>query len=86
MRQIKWHSHAEQRLEERGIDIKLAQAALRNPDVIIPKGKMKIIHKRYYDSQRNKEYLLRIFVEVHNGDWIVRSVYRTSKIVKYREG
>jgi len=84
MKHVKWWLHARQRLIERGIDIKLVQAALSEPDQVIPTGRHKIIHKLYRDPhRRNKEYLLRIFVEEHAEFHIVRSVYRTSKISKY---
>ena len=86
MRRIIWYSHAKERLIERGITAQIVLAALQDPDQVIPKGKIKIIHKRYQDSLHRKEYLLRIFVEVVGVDWVIRTVYRTSKIAKYWEG
>ena len=84
MKQIRWWPHARERLIERGIDVKLVQAALEHPDqVVISTGGRKIIHKRYREGHSHKEYLLRIFAEEHQVEWIIRTVYRTSKISKY---
>ena len=83
MKTIKWHNHARVRLIERDLDTKLVQNSLAEPDQIIGKGLYKIIHKRYKDSHNSKEYLLRIFVEDHQGEWVILSAYRTSKIEKY---
>jgi len=59
MKKIKWHAHAQERLDERGIHEKLVKDALEHPDQTIMRGRNKIIHKRYYDRHRNKYYLLR---------------------------
>jgi hypothetical protein len=84
MKQIRWWPHARERLAERGIDTKLVQAALEQPDQVILSGRQKVIHKRYHHPHRHKkEYLLRIFVEEHSEGQIIRTVYRTSKITKY---
>ena len=83
MKEIKWHSHARARLLERSIDLRLVHKALEHPDEVRGIGAQKIIHKRYVDSQSNKEYLLRIFLEDRHGEWTILSVYRTSKIGKY---
>ena len=83
MRRMIWYSHAKQRLNERGLDAKLVLVALQDPDQVISKGKIKIIHKRYRETSQSKEYLLRIFVEVVGEDWVIRSAYRTSKVTKY---
>lgn len=39
MKQVKWRPHARERLVERGIDIKLVQLALKQPDQIIISGR-----------------------------------------------
>lgn len=83
MKQIKWWPHARERLVEREIDLKLVQAALKQPDQVILLGGRKIIHKRYHDSRRHKEYLLRVFIEEYAEEQVIRTVYRTSKISKY---
>ncbi|VAX35624.1 hypothetical protein MNBD_UNCLBAC01-1930 [hydrothermal vent metagenome] len=83
MKQIEWQVHARQRLVERGINIHLIRKALLAPDQVIFHRRQKIIHKRYYDMKREKEYLLRLFIEETSEKWIINSVYRTSKISKY---
>ena len=84
MKSIKWHSHAKIRQIERNIDAHLIVKALQQPDqTIYLAGKKRIIQKRYHDSQSQEEYLLRIFVEEFSTLYLIRSVYRTSKIGKY---
>jgi len=83
MKEIRWWSHARVRLVERGIDVKLVQAALEQPDQTILTGRRKIVHKRYHNSRCHKEYLLRVFIEEDAQGQVIRSVYRTSKITKY---
>ncbi|MBU1125433.1 MAG: DUF4258 domain-containing protein [Candidatus Omnitrophica bacterium] len=83
VRSITWLRHARDRLAERGIDEAIVLEALKKPDQVIHSAGQKIIHKAYRDSQSQKEYLLRIFVDEYAGTQVIRTVYRTSKISKY---
>ena len=80
---IEWLSHARERLHERGLNEQLVDEAIRAPQQVCGRGPQKVFQKRYVDPVRQKEYLLRVFVEIRKGKVIVRSAYRTSKISKY---
>lgn len=57
---------------------------LANPDQLIEgtKGR-KIAQKKYFDSSRNKEYLVRVIFKEEKGSRIGITAYKTSKIKKY---
>ena len=80
---IRWLTHARQRLHERRIRESLVRTTLRDPEQVIEQGRYKIFQRRYTDPRRQKVYLLRVFVETLESSMIVRSVYRTSKVTKY---
>lgn len=82
-REPKFLPHCEDRIKERGIDKELAKKTIFEPEQVISEGKRTIFHRRYKDKVRNKEYLLRVFVEKKGKETEVVSVYRTSKIQKY---
>ncbi len=83
MKKIFWHGHAKQRLLERSIDSKIVLLAIREPEQVLPKGKLKVLHRRYYETGHRKHYLLRVFIEEGAHEIVVYSVYKTSKIDKY---
>ena len=83
MKKIIWYPHARVRLKERAIDIKNVHLAVNTPNQVIHKGRFRIFHKIYHDHRRNKDYMLRVFAEEYEGEVIVHSLYRTSKIAKY---
>lgn len=86
MKKVTWHIHARVRLSERSISPKMVIGALEHPEQMVESGDHLIIHKRYYDIHKKKEYLLRIFVQERAHEIVVCSAYRTSKISKYWEG
>ena len=83
---LEFFPHAEERRKERKIGKALVQEAILYPDEIISKGKTTVVHKKYFNSYKKKEYLLRIFLEEREGKKVVVSLYRTSKISKYIRG
>ncbi|MBU0693744.1 MAG: DUF4258 domain-containing protein [Candidatus Omnitrophica bacterium] len=82
-KELRFSSHCKDRIKERGIDEKMVRKSVFTPEQRISKGKRIILHKRYRDPGKNKEYLLRIFVEEKKEEIEIVSVYRTSKIQKY---
>jgi len=80
---IEWLPHARERLRERGIHESLVLQVLREPQQVLGRGVHKVFQRRSVDMARQKEYVVRVFVEGHPGVMVVRSVYRTSKIHKY---
>jgi len=83
MKKISWHGHAKQRLLERSIDSKIVLLTIREPEQVFNKGKLKILHRRYYEIGHRKHYLLRVFVDESLHEIVIHSVYKTSKIDKY---
>ena len=83
---VEFFPHAEERRKERKISKNLIEEAILHPDEIISRGKTMIVHKRYFNSCKKKEYLLRIFLEEKDGKKVIVSLYRTSKISKYFRG
>lgn len=81
--EIQWWLHARQRVLERGISESLVRKILHEPEQVIGHGTHKIFQGRVTDQARHKEYLVRVFTEVHRDVIVIRSVYRTSKIHKY---
>jgi hypothetical protein len=76
--------HLKSQAKERGIDIKLVEDTLSNPEQIIPDIKgLQVAHKKYFDGNKNKEYLIRVIFREEQGLRIGITVYSTSKIKKY---
>ncbi|MBN2251826.1 MAG: DUF4258 domain-containing protein [Candidatus Altiarchaeota archaeon] len=76
--------HLKSQARERGIDIKLIEETLFRPGQVIPDLQgLKVAHKRYFDGDKNKEYLIRVVYREEEGLRIGITVYKTSKIKKY---
>jgi len=76
--------HIKLQIKERNISEDLVKETLANPNQLIEgtKGR-KIAQSKYFNSLRNKEYLLRVIFKEEQNDRIGITVYRTSKIKKY---
>jgi len=74
--------HAATELTRRGFPASELQAALAEPEQVLPvrQGRV-VLHRRY--SHRGRIYLLRVFVDVDVTPAVVVTWYRTSKIEKY---
>ncbi len=83
---VEFFPHAEERRKERKINKDLVKEAILHPDEVISRGKTMIVHKKYFNSYKKKEYLLRVFLEEKESKKVVVSLYRTSKISKYFRG
>jgi len=77
-------NHASEQMEARGISEETVQEILRNPQQSIPEGKEKVIYQSILeDEATQKNYLVRIVVNIIKDPKLVITVYRTSKINKY---
>ena len=81
--ELEWLPHARERRRQRGISEALVRQTVNEPQQIAGRGAHKVFQSRYFDSRRRKEYLLRVFAEVHGDTVVILSVYRTSKLRKY---
>jgi len=76
--------HIKLQIKERNISENLVKETLANPDQLIEgtKGR-KIAQKRYFDSLKNKEYLIRVIFKEEKSSRTGVTAYKTSKIKKY---
>ena len=87
MKPIRWTDHAKQNLILREIDPEVAYETLRNPESIISiSPSRQIWMKKYFDQTLNQEMLLRIVIEETIHEWVVITIYKTSRILKYTQG
>ena len=87
MKRIYYIDHAVERQSKREIPHKEIETALSNPDKIeISWGERSIYMRIYFDKQLEQNMLLRVIVEEKRDEFLVISVYKTSKITKYLQG
>ena len=73
-------------MKEREISQSLVKTALLKPDESFENEIGFVAHKKIVDPQTSKDYLLRIFYRKNEIGIEVISVYKTSKISKFRRG
>ena len=85
MRPARWSSHAEKKLLHREIDRVQTEKTLEEPDEIIPIDPSRVIYQRlYFDELLNQHMLLRVVVEETAHERVVITLYKTSRLQKYR--
>ena len=82
MPEIAFSPHARAQLTERRLTEEAAIAAIQQPDDLISSRERKVAQKLV--EQQGKSYLIRVVYEETTSGIIVITVYRTSKIAKYR--
>lgn len=76
--------HAREEMQRRGIEPAAVEAVLRHPEQIVPgHGDLRVFQSRTAAGTA-KQYLLRVVVNDAVDPGVVVTVYRTSKIAKYR--
>lgn len=77
--------HAAEALRERNLSESTLRDALENPDPsqVVRPGRW-VVQKMFRDRDAAKDYLLRVFVDVDRDPPEIVTVYRTSKITRYR--
>ena len=74
--------HLKEQAKEREIDIKIIEAALSNPEQIVPKPTgLKVAQNKFFD--KNKEYVIRVVFREEKDLRVEITAYKTSKIKKY---
>lgn len=79
---VEWMEHAKFEVARRGIDSKLVDEVVKNPEQKILQGARVVCQKRYFDKALEKEMLLRVIVEIEKSIKII-TVYKTSQIERY---
>ncbi|MCC6801797.1 MAG: DUF4258 domain-containing protein [Anaerolineae bacterium] len=72
--------HAVEEIQEREIPIQVMMMVLNHPDAIVPERKNRNAYQAEVEIN-GKPYIVRAIVEP---DGTVVTVYRTSKVIKYR--
>ena len=82
--EITFHSHAELELEERQISREMALQVVRAPQEKVPGHSGRWVYQsRFFDTVHSQEMLLRVVIEEREGQLLIVSIYKTSKIDKY---
>lgn len=85
MKLVRWSSHARLMLSKREVEQEEADQTLMNPDDIQKAETSRTIYQRvYFDKVLGQEMLLRLVVEETEKERVVVTVYRTSRLDKYR--
>lgn len=84
MKLVRWTSHALKNLLDREIPRAVVEMALTTPELTeAARGARTVFMRRYFDERLQQEMLLRAVVEETTEEWVVTTVYITSKIGKY---
>jgi hypothetical protein len=84
LKSIRWTPHALKNLRDREIPRAEGEAALTNPELIeAARGARSVFMRRYFDERLQQEMLVRAVVEETAEEWVVTTVYITSKMSKY---
>jgi len=87
MKPIRWTTHAERKAAEREVARAEVELAVRRPDSVAAGEPPRVIHmRRYTDAVLQTPMLLRVVVEETPSEWIVVTLYKTSKFGKYEAG
>jgi hypothetical protein len=79
--------HALEALAEREIDREDAEQALSAPTATLPGLGNRTVHvHRYHDRVLDQELLLCVVTEDHLDEFVIVTVYKTSKFEKYLRG
>ena len=77
-------AHAEEQVRQRNIGKEIFLDTVENPQQrVVATGGRQVYQSQYFDSEQEKQMLLRVIVTTRGEDLIAISVYKTSKIGKY---
>jgi hypothetical protein len=76
--------HAEEKIIQRQISLKILQDILNNPEQILEEDGLKV-YQGTFVAINNKTYLLRIYINDLVGPQKIVKLYVTSKLRKYRQ-
>ncbi len=84
MPEINISKHARSQMEERGISEEMVLEIIASPGQTLPDGPEKLIYQSIkFFKLDNRNFLVRVFVNIIKQPNLVITVYRTSKIEKY---
>jgi hypothetical protein len=77
--------HAIEQMESRNISQEVVFEVLNNPDHIEIEIEGQLVYQKIVKFEEEKPYLVRVFVNTNKTPNLVKTVYRTSKFLKYNE-
>jgi hypothetical protein len=80
---FKFSSHALEEIQKRKIPIELVEEVLANPQQTFPQDEKISIYQSQVTLGTDKEYLLRLFINIKVDPKVIVTLYRTSQITKY---
>lgn len=87
MRPIRWLAHARKKLATREIDEREVKKTLAQPDSVAwGRPPRRVFMRRYRDAVLQTEMLLRVVAEETPDEFVIVTLYKTSKFKKYEKG
>lgn len=83
MPKYKLTEHAKEEIIRRQIPINMLKQVMSNPQAVVPAANNRKCYQAIYLLENQKKYLIRIITEEKEGQLLVITVYKTSKIGKY---
>ena len=83
MDDIEFSKHALERMRQREITQNQVRTVIRKPDSVVETGD-RSIYQSLMESESGNTYLYRVFVNTKKEPNLVITVYKTSKVEKYR--
>jgi len=82
---LKFSKHARERMRQRDISEKQVISIIKNPDRVIDREEDEyVIYQALRNDKQDADYLFRVFVNTKTDYLTVITVYKTSKLEKYR--
>jgi Domain of unknown function (DUF4258) len=87
MKPIRWTPHARKKLSAREITEREVERTIAHPDsVILGRSPRRVFLRRYHDAVLKTEMLLLVVTEETASDFVIVTLYKTSKFKKYERG
>lgn len=87
MKPIRWLPYARKKLGTREIAEREVEMTLAQPDSIAPgRPPRRVFMRRYLDGVLRTEMLLRVVAEETADEFVIVTLYKTSKFKKYGKG
>ena len=87
MKPIRWTPHAQKKVARREVEATAVEQTLAQPDFVVPgQPPRRIFMRRYFDAVLQTDMLLRVVVEETAEEFVIVTLYKTSKFKKYEGG
>jgi hypothetical protein len=87
MKTIRWSPHARKQVASRELSTHDVEQTVAQPDSVVPgEPPRQVFMRRYFDAVLQTEMLLRVVVEETAQEFVIVTLYKTSKFKKYEGG